>query len=406
MWQQINKYKSKLVQRGLADPSFLSLSALDAEISYAGPDDLRDLHRELYRRLNVMGLILARPPAGIIDALLLTESAPGRIFPRDCETRTFLHDIPVVSADCAFGELVDRLTSVLKERKGAIIAGRGVIAHGSVTLEQAFVTYSSILHAAFIKYHLDFARRLETYAGDPRCVNDRSETIEASISTYLEIQKALLAGKKVIAGPLKSSPFDGRSAIEDAIGECGRCTVEAGLVDSYFGNVSYNDGRTIWISQTASSLDELPGFIDEVPLDGSSSVGITASSELPAHMVTAKLTSNRAILHGHPKYSVIMSMLCREDGCRETECDTRCSRERSVSGIPVVIGEIGAGGLARSVPRALSTAPSVIVYGHGVFSVGRNDFRDAFAALAATEEKCAASYLNEQATRIERIRSS
>lgn len=404
MWQQINKYQSKLVQRGLADPSLLSLSALDAEISYAGPADLEDLHRELYRRLNIMGLILARPANGILDALLRTESVPGRIFPRDCETRTFLHDIPVVSPEGTFEDLVDRLTLVLKERKGAVIAGLGVIAHGSVTLEQAFVTYSSILHAAFVKYHLDFARRLEIYAANGGVANHRSEPIEASISTYLEIQQALQAARRPAVGPLGSFPFSGRSAVEDAIAECGRCTVEAGLVDSYFGNVSYNDGKTMWISQTASSLDDLIGFIDEVPMDGSSSVGITASSEFPAHMGTARLTNRQAILHGHPKYSVIMSMLCREEGCRETECDTRCACDRSVSGIPIVIGEIGAGGLARSVPRALSNAPAVIVYGHGVFSVGENDFRDAFAALASTEEKCALLYLQEQAALIEQIR--
>jgi ribulose-5-phosphate 4-epimerase/fuculose-1-phosphate aldolase len=63
----------------------------------------------------------------------------------------------------------------------------------------------------------------------------------------------------------------------------GRYTVEKGYVDSFFGNISYFDGRTIFISQTASSLDELEGHLDPVLLDGSSTAGISASSELPAH---------------------------------------------------------------------------------------------------------------------------
>ena len=60
----------------------------------------------------------------------------------------------------------------------------------------------------------------------------------------------------------------------------GKELVKQRLVDSYFGNISYVRGETIYISQTGSSMDELEDCIDAVPLDGSSSSGITASSEL------------------------------------------------------------------------------------------------------------------------------
>ena len=55
------------------------------------------------------------------------------------------------------------------------------------------------------------------------------------------------------------------------------------MVDSYFGNISYRDGNTIYISQTGSSLDDLAGCIDPCPVDGSTCAAITASSEYSAH---------------------------------------------------------------------------------------------------------------------------
>ena len=55
-------------------------------------------------------------------------------------------------------------------------------------------------------------------------------------------------------------------------------------------------------------------------------------------------------------------------------------------------GEIGAGGLARNVPPVIGKTGSAIVYGHGVFSIGRADFREAFQALVDVENRCRAEY--------------
>ena len=114
-------------------------------------------------------------------------------------------------------------------------------------------------------------------------------------------------------------PFQNEEDVYSAVIEAGFKTVEYGLVDSFFGNVSYLWNNTLYISQTGSSLDELAGCIDPVPLDGSTSAGITASSELSAHMETIKRTGCNAILHGHPKFSVILSMDC--DPIEKTACD-------------------------------------------------------------------------------------
>lgn len=183
-----------------------------------------------------------------------------------------------------------------------------------------------------------------------------------------------------------------KSIIYEEISRVGRYTVEMGLVDSFFGNISAFDGSTIYISQTASSLDELEGHIVPVPVDGSSTAGISASSELPAHKAIYLSTDYRTVLHGHPKFSVILSMYCTEEGCDIEDCTRGCDRKRQVCGYPIVVGETGAGGLKRTVPPAIKAAGACIVYGHGVFSAGRSDLREAFVRMVEIENRCREEY--------------
>ena len=61
---------------------------------------------------------------------------------------------------------------------------------------------------------------------------------------------------------------------------------------------------------------------------------------------------------------------------------------RILGGTPVVAGEIGAGGIAKSVPPVISGPGRAIVYGHGVFALGRVDFREAFQSLVDVENWC------------------
>ncbi len=166
-------------------------------------------------------------------------------------------------------------------------------------------------------------------------------------------------------------------------------------MDSYFGNISYRLGDTIYISQTGSSLDELAGCIDPCPMDGSSSAGITASSELTAHSEIYRRTDNRAVLHGHPKFSVILSMDCDEQACPDRgRCHIKCAKKRYINDIPVVPGEVGTGptGLCHTLPPAIRGRRGAIVWGHGLFTVGRNDFNEAFQHLLAIENMCREEY--------------
>jgi len=171
--------------------------------------------------------------------------------------------------------------------------------------------------------------------------------------------------------------------------------VDYGLVDSYFGNISYRLDQTIYISQTGSSLDELAGCIDPCPLDDSSCAGITASSELVAHEEIYRNTANRAILHGHPKFAVILSMDCSDFDCiNRGRCHIKCSKERLIEDIPIVPGEVGTGptGLCHTLPPAIQGRRGVIVWGHGLFTVATVDFNEAFKQLLEIENMCREEY--------------
>jgi ribulose-5-phosphate 4-epimerase/fuculose-1-phosphate aldolase len=177
--------------------------------------------------------------------------------------------------------------------------------------------------------------------------------------------------------------------------EAGRYTVEYRLVDSFFGNISYLLDDVLYISQTGSSLDELEACIDPCPLDGSSCAAITASSEFTAHREIVTTTGMRAVLHGHPKFAAILSMDCRKQDCEHAgRCHTSCPEKRFVEDVPIVPGEVGTGrfGLCNTLPPAMAGHRGVIVYGHGLFTVGRHDFTDAFTHLLDIERMCRETY--------------
>jgi hypothetical protein len=86
-------------------------------------------------------------------------------------------------------------------------------------------------------------------------------------------------------------------------------------------------------------------------------------------------------------------MQCEEkSNCPVADCWKDCSKVRFLDATPVVAGEIGAGGIAKNVPPVISLAGRAIVYGHGVFSIGMTDFREAFQALVDVENWCRDEY--------------
>ena len=112
----------------------------------------------------------------------------------------------------------------------------------------------------------------------------RTGTVEAQRTAVLARVVADLPPAPPAQPPaLARGPFATRTEALAAVAEAGKATVDLGLVDSVFGNVSYNLDGALAISQTGAALDDLAGCLDICPLDGSSCAGLTASSELAAH---------------------------------------------------------------------------------------------------------------------------
>jgi ribulose-5-phosphate 4-epimerase/fuculose-1-phosphate aldolase len=353
----IRKYAGKLATAGYAQAGAPLVGAVDAETIWNRDDPARPVLEEVFAGLNIQSLLFsppAEPYRSVID--YLAGRADGAIFPRDTETRTFFHDLPVASSFSA-----EAIVEALKERKCVIVPQKGIVTFGTVSPEQAFITFCSVCFAAFVKFFTDYLDAVRR----GRVVPDQEEVY----------RRALAHLDPPLESPphLQKGPFAGEDEVLSAVEEAGRATVTGRLVDSYFGNISCLHGKVLYISQTGSSLDELTGYIDAVPLDGSSCAGITASSEFSAHRQIVLYTGRKTVLHGHPRFSVILSMDCDRDDCPERGfCHLRCPSRRFAAGVPVVPGEVGTGryGLCRTVPPMLQEYPAVIVYGHGVFAAG------------------------------------
>lgn len=387
---QIEKFTRKLVRDRIAVAESIRFYRLDDVVIASREDEWLPVFTEVFKGLNITALLLAKPTLLFFDFLVQrAETGTDRLMPKDNETRTFLHDIPFVRKEewqgAPLRELAPMIVRRLRERKAVIVEGLGIVSTGSVTVEQAYIGFSTIFHTTFLKFCLDVLeggfRNAEERAAFHEFRNSWVRPVDVEGVSFREFRIADFGSRN-----------ENRQEIYDEICRVGRYTVEKGLVDSFFGNISFFDGKTVYISQTASSLDELEGHIDPVPLDGSSTAGLSASSELPAHRAIYQSSNYHAVLHGHPKFSVILSMQCEEDECDVEDCGRNCKRKRSASGAPIVTGEIGAGGIAKTVPAAITESGICIVYGHGVFSAGEKDFKDAFLNMVKLENRCREEY--------------
>ena len=378
---------AKIVAQGLAAKKDILFLGLDAE--FTANRSLAGVNPELFRvfdRMNINSLLYVEPAEPYRSILRhLARRGGNALVPTDCETRTFLHDIPYIPVLSS-----DAISSALAHRKAAIVGDRGIVSYGTVSPEQAFVSFSSVCFSTYVKFFVDVMFHLEDHAGG------KTPQDAALVGTFREITEKIPSGCLGWEALPASAPRNEAETYEQMI-KTGKELVKQRLVDSYFGNISYVSGKTIYISETGSSMDELEGCIDAVPLDGSSSAGITASSELSAHIGIYRKTGKRAIIHGHPKFTVIMSMSCRRQECDISTCYRSCRERRSVAGVPIVSGEIGTGpaGLLQTVPKAMSGSGAVIVFGHGIFSAGENSFSPAFELLLSVEDACRREYFKK-----------
>ncbi len=380
MHAQLEKYAQKLISDRSGLPGRIAVAVKDDELISFGESELAVIATGVLERLNALSLVAASPSLPFADFLVKRAGTDcACIEPQDTETRTYLHDIPFIRRGELAADPAEQIAQLLGNRKGVIVEGLGIFASGGVTVEQAYINYSSVFHSTFVKYLQDILCNGFSLPEERR----------AADTFFAEWLQPLTAeGLTFHEGPLEKA-----EVILGEIANVGRYTVERGLVDSFFGNISCRTDKLIYISQTAASLDALAGCIDPVPFDNSSTVGITASSELAAHRRIFETSDAKVILHGHPKFSVVMSMLCERHDCTITDCWRDCQKVRFLGGTPVVAGEIGAGGLAKRVPPVIAGPGRAIVYGHGVFTIGRQGFGEAFQSLVEVENWCRDEYL-------------
>ncbi|MFA5073796.1 MAG: class II aldolase/adducin family protein [Nitrospirota bacterium] len=390
MHNQIKKYTHKLIRDRIAVPESIHFyNIIDAEKS-SNQDEWHSLFTEILHKVNLSTLLFAKPSLPFADLLIQrSDEQSCRLAPKDSETKVFLHDIPFIREDEWRGksekEFYDKILHFLHDRKALLVQNFGIIATGEETIEQAFIAFSTVFHTTFVKYFLDLLT--EGFK-----LPDEQQHIERFKTAWLRVPDRTDL-------TFTQGMMHDKDAIRKELCRVGRYTVEKGYVDSFFGNISYFDGDMIHISKTSSSLDELENQIVSVPFDYTSHDSLSASSELPAHKGIYACSNYHAVLHGHPKFSVILSMFCEERGCMINDCTRFCDRKRSLSDVPVIAGETGVNGLAKSVPPAIQGAGVCIALGHGIFSAGATGFEEAFQKMARTEDWCRKEYfrlLNER----------
>src|SRR5512134_61096 len=153
MHDQIAKYSGKLAADRSAIPSRIAFAVKDDRLYSAGEPSLASLAEQILARLNAVALVAAQPSLPFAD-LLIAAAGEGEtvIVPRDTETRTFLHDIPFVRQADLPGDPAQLLSIMLGNRKGVVVEGVGIIAVGALTVEQAYINYSSVYHATYVRY--------------------------------------------------------------------------------------------------------------------------------------------------------------------------------------------------------------------------------------------------------------
>ncbi|HEU0265695.1 MAG TPA: class II aldolase/adducin family protein [Geobacterales bacterium] len=376
MHDQIEKFQAKMRSDAAAVATTIAFAVRDDRLITDGVAELATLAAAILEQLDAAALLIAAPATPFVELLLDRDPSASALIPRDTETRTFLHDIPLIRQTHWQEGGVKVIAEQLAHRKGVVVEGIGIIAVGPLTVEQAYIFWSSVYHATYVGYLYDLLCHGYLLPGERDVMAEWQQSLPPLTD----------------AGLIFASCLESSTEILSEMERVGRYTVTQGLVDSFFGNISCTLGNILHISQTGASLDALAGLIDPVPFDNSSTCGITASSELAAHRRIVEVTGCRTILHGHPRFSVIMSMLCEVEGCPITDCWRDCDRVRLLGGTPVVAGEIGAGGLAKRVPPVIGQTGAAIVFGHGVFAIGSGDFATPFRALLQVEQWCRTEY--------------
>src|SRR6185369_113322 len=109
----IAKYTAKLISDHSSLAGQIAFAAQDDVMISAGEPSLAELSESVLSRLNCIALATAGPSLPFADFLIQRASShEHEIVPRDTETRTFLHDIPIVRKNEAGPDPAERIASL------------------------------------------------------------------------------------------------------------------------------------------------------------------------------------------------------------------------------------------------------------------------------------------------------
>ncbi len=179
------------------------------------------------------------------------------------------------------------------------------------------------------------------------------------------------------------------------IAKFGKKLVERGLVESHFGNISVRTGNKMLITRSGSALDEITRkSVVELDINEPSSLDSIASSETIVHRTIYKSTSALAIIHAHPPFAVIESLLAENK-----IVPINIEGQYFLHEIPIVRGVAGTQELADNITEVLKQHKGAIVFSHGTFAVGKT-LEEAYFVTVLIEQSCKLKYYCDMARRI------
>ena len=163
--------------------------------------------------------------------------------------------------------------------------------------------------------------------------------------------------------------------------QIGRDIFLRGLISSHAGNMSARVMDRIYITRRFSMLGKLQQKdVIELKLGQDNSQVPMASSELVVHTAIYQNTSALAIVHAHPPYATLLSML------RDEIVPVDVEGRYLFTKIPVVTPDqaIGSEESARLVSEQLKDYKIVLIRGHGSFAKGET-LEEAFMYTTSLE---------------------
>jgi L-fuculose-phosphate aldolase len=114
------------------------------------------MHRAIYRQTEAIAVFHGHGRFSIIESLA---NGAAHVTPEDSESAYYLPVIPIIEGASGTEELGHAAAVALKQHRGALIRGHGVVTKGA-SMEEAYAMLAVIEQACHIRYHLALARLL------------------------------------------------------------------------------------------------------------------------------------------------------------------------------------------------------------------------------------------------------